>query len=504
MSLLSAPRALPMCMSVLVAVGSACSDGGDAPHEASNTPAAQNTSEPPHTDEPQPAAAATPDVPFASTIFRATHNSYSGNVDGQKGPILEQLDKGVRFIELDPWDTDYTSVGDYSVGHSGPGDLVDHAGGNPASNKLRDWITPIANWSSQNPSHAPLLVMFDLKSNLTDNTNFAAGNLAALNAEVLEVFGDQLLQRQAVGAALPGINGIRGKVLTLISGDSNSRLQYKRDEGHNPAVAINAHGQVVEVHDSGGGALWYWTGIYGADGRVNWQRHGRYDSGQTPAVALNDDGTIVEVHQSQSATTLWYHVGRLGPDGEIAWSGSHSYDNGVSPTVRFTGPNTVHEIHRSQSHAQNWDWDGAVDAAGGTVAWSNNATTSDALYDVADASSGTSRISVLSGPDGAAPSDTLLYKTPSVAQARIRFTQVIFDEYQAGDAGELQEESLFWAAPATNSSFIVSARQAGHVVRGWDFDSASLATNPLANYPASNVPYSDWYTKLLNDSGAVQ
>ena len=42
----------------------------------------------------------------------------------------------------------------------------------------------------------------------------------------------------------------------------------------------------VEVHDSGSGTLWYWTGQYGADGRITWLRHGKYDTGKTPAVAV--------------------------------------------------------------------------------------------------------------------------------------------------------------------------------------------------------------------------
>ncbi|MFF0146158.1 hypothetical protein ATK36_0667 [Amycolatopsis sulphurea] len=106
--------------------------------------------------------------------------------------------------------------------------------------------------------------------------------------------------------------------------------------GYHPSVALNGHGQVVEMHNSGTGALWYWTETYDADGRVAWQRHGRYDSGQTPAIALDGADRIVEVHQSQSAATLWYRTGQLGADGEITWSASRQYDNGVLPTVAFT------------------------------------------------------------------------------------------------------------------------------------------------------------------------
>jgi hypothetical protein len=263
---------------------------------------------------------------------------------------------------------------------------------------------------------------------------------------------------------------------------------------------LNGHGQIVEVHDSGAGNLWYWTGAYGADGRVTWLRHGKYDTGQTPAVALSDNGTLVEVHQSSTASTLWSHVGHLDADGEITWSASSKFDNGVLPTVAFTSSNTVREIHQSQSGSQNWTWTGTVGAS--SVAWSGNAKTSAARFPKTVAVNGSSQVSVFTGADGATSAQTLRYSTDRVSGDRIRYQQTAFDEFQAGDSAELQQGALFYASPATNSSFIVAARQAGRVVRGWDFDSAGLATNPLANYPATNQPWSSWYSTLT--SGAVQ
>jgi hypothetical protein len=435
------------------------------------------------------------DTPFASTVFKATHNSYSGNVDGAKNSIPYQLDHGVRFVEFDIHDNGYDTLHDYAIGHSGPGDLVDHAG-NPASNALRDWLNVVATWSTAHPTHAPIVVMVDIKDNLTDNPSFAAGNLTALNQELATAFGTSLVRPGDYPSGLPSVNTLRGKVLTLLSGDAQTRTEYRRDVGYNPAVAINGHGQIVEVHDSGGGALGYWTGTYGADGRVTWIRHGKYDSGQTPAVALNDSGQLVEVHQSQNATTLWSRVGQLGSNGEITWSAGKQYDSGVLPTVAFTSPTgtAVHEIHRSQGSTQNWAWDGVATAS--SVTWSGNAKTSAARYDKTSAIRGSTRVSVTTGADGPTPAQTLRYTTDRVTGGRIGYPQNAFDEYQEGDAAELQQGAVFYAAPATSSSFITSARQAGHVVRGWDFDSASLATNPLANYPATNHPDDAWYQTL--------
>jgi hypothetical protein len=129
--------------------------------------------------------------------------------------------------------------------------------------------------------------------------------------------------------------------------------------------------------------------------------------------------------------------------------------------------------------------------------------TSDARYDPTASVSGSARVTVSTGVDGAAPAQTLRYATDRVGVQRIRYQQTAFDEYQHGDNAFLQEGALFYAAPATDTGFITSARQAGRVVRGWDFGSAGDATHPLANYPATNHPHDAWYVNLLTQAGAV-
>jgi hypothetical protein len=438
------------------------------------------------------------DVPFASAVFKATHNSYSGNVDGAKGSLAYQLDHGVRFVEFDIHDNGYGTSRDYGVGHGSPGDLVDHAG-NPASNALRDWLGTVNTWSDAHPTHAPLVVMLDIKDDLTDNASFAAGNLGALNQELTDAFGANLVSAKDYPAGLPSVDTLRGKVLTLLSGDGKSRGEYRRDVGYNPAVALNGKGQIVEVHDSGSGTLWYWTGTYGTDGRVKWLRHGQYDSGKTPAIALNDNGWLVEVHQSQNESTLWSRTGRLGADGEITWSASKKYGNGVLPTVAFTDPagTALRQINRSEGDTQNWEWLGTLNTGTSAVTWSGNAKTADARYDKALAVRGASRVSVSTGADGATPAQTLRYSTDRVSGDRVRYQATAFDEYQEGDSAELKQGALFYAAPASSKAFITSSRQAGRIVRGWDFDSTGNATNPLASYPATNHPYDAWYQSLL-------
>jgi hypothetical protein len=291
------------------------------------------------------------------------------------------------------------------------------------------------------------------------------------------------------------VGSLRGRVLVLLSGNATARTGYLRDTGNNPAVAINRNGQVVEVHDSGSGTLWYWSGQYGADGRLTWRRHGRYDTGKTPAVALNDDGTLVEVHQAPSGTNLWYRVGHLDATGEITWSASVKYDTGTLPTIAFTDPagTAVREIHKSQSTSQNWDWAGTAGAT--SVAWTTHTATADPRFPTLTATAAARSVTVAAG--------TLTAATDRAPADRIRLPQKAFVEYQSGDSAELRTGAAFWAATASNKSFILSGRQAGVSVRGWDFDAASLATDPLANYPATNTPNAAWYQTLLNRPDAV-
>ncbi len=138
------------------------------------------------------------------------------------------------------------------------------------------------------------------------------------------------------------------------------------------------------------------------------------------------------------------------------------------------------------------------------MTWSGNAKTSDALFPKSTAVRGSTSVTIWTGADGPTPAQTLRVTTGRIAGDRVRYRQVAFDEYQQGDSTELQQGALFYGAPATASSFITSARAAGKLVRGWDFDSASQATTPLANYPATNHPWDAWYQSMLTQAGAVQ
>ncbi|HEX6749828.1 MAG TPA: hypothetical protein VF092_21225 [Longimicrobium sp.] len=125
------------------------------------------------------------------------------------------------------------------------------------------------------------------------------------------------------------------------------------DDGYNPSVAINASGQVLEVHESGLGDLWYWAGQLNADNTITWTAHGQYDSGTRPTVALGDDGFVVETHTGSGGSSVYQRLGQL-VGSTLTWTDwlqtgnpSHYFDDGVAPSVAFRGGAAV-QVHTSE------------------------------------------------------------------------------------------------------------------------------------------------------------
>ncbi|HEY1275754.1 MAG TPA: hypothetical protein VGF25_12615 [Thermoleophilaceae bacterium] len=455
---------------------------------------------------------------YNEATFAATHNSYAGGAADDLGSLRRQLDGGVRFLELDLHDNDFAASG-YRIGHESPGDDVVHGGGNPRTDRLPAWLGAIAAWSDENPGHAPITVALDLKDRLTDNRSFAQGNLARLNQELLDAF-ERLYPAEELGRrAWPTVDALRDRVIAVISGSEESRLAYVRDPGHNPAVAMNAAGRVVEVHDSGSGDLWYWTGEFTAPRRVGWRRHGWYDTGKRPAVALNDAGLLVEVHEGPDDSRLWYRVGRLGDDLEIEWfsrsgRGFPGADEGAAPSVRFAdrGSELVREVHASERTGRHWYWNGRPGASRGTIVWTRDPAdggqTGDPLFDKARDSAGRRSIAVRTGSHGAFGGDTLLYTGGGPPTRRIRYRQLAFVEVQrgGGSAPIEQEGAWFFAASARSPEPRMWAqgwRSGGKVVRLWEFDDPGFATDPPPSFAATDHPEADWYREYGDEVGFV-
>jgi hypothetical protein len=432
----------------------------------------------------------------ATMIFKATHNSYTGH---EKGSIIEQLDEGVRSLELDFHDNDYLSLQSYQIGHSQAGSEVELGGGNPNRYHLQDWLGVIYEWSLEHPNHSLITVVLDIKDNLTDNHSYQEGNLAAINDLISNQFSSHLLQSHDWNMDLT-VAETRGKIQVILSGDRETRKMYKRDKGNNPAVAVNDQGQVISVHESGQGTLWYWTGQINSSGTVEWKRHGLYDTGIAPAISINNEGWFVEVHQSESSNTLWSHVGYLDSDFEPIFFPSEEYDNGQSPTIAFVDldGNQLKEIHNSASTFLNWDWEVTLNTNNATLNWIDNSQTNDVKFEKSLSQNSNYMIEVLTGVEKNAPSDTLLYSTNDVHRERIRYPQLVHIELQKDDPSELEDDETFFSATGSGDfSSIELWNTRGYLSRMWEFNSNHIG-NEIMTFPATDEPMESWYQDYMD------
>lgn len=458
-------------------------------------------------------------VSYADAYFAATHNSYSGDIGGERGPLRAQLEAGVRGVELDIHDDDFGDHG-YRVGHNSPGGEVDDGGDNPDTHALEAWLGVIASWSDENPDHAPITLLVDLKDDLDQNESYADGDPARLNEVLIEAFGDRLVRAEDVGSAFPSVRELRGMIVAVMSGSESTRVHYRRDPGHNVAVAVDDGGRVIEVHDSGGGDLWYWTGEIEGD-RIRWHRHAQYDTGEDPAIALNNDGLVVEVHNAEDGITsddrLFYRVGELRDDFEIEWHHDQGIqfpdgDNGIDPTVRFVDRDgfEVREIHRSENNPDNhFYWDGVFDPEEQVIEWTrqgDGGETDEPLHDKSRDETAGYAAEVTTGPYLEYGDDTLLYRVGDGAWRPIRYEQVLFVEAQHGGASALEADDGLWfyAADARSESgrdWAYSKRRGGGVTRLWMLNTPEHRIREPVNFPATDYPGADWYQTHCDELG---
>src|SRR3954467_4076154 len=156
---------------------------------------------------------------YNALVVAATHNSYSG---GDRGSLTHQLDRGVRFLELDVHDNDFARAG-YRLGHDEPGDAVAHRGGNPAGDGLGEWLQVIADWSARQRAHVPIVVALDLKDSLADNRSYRDGNPAALNHALAARLPRLLAAEELRGDTWPTVDELRRRVIVVLSGDGGTR-----------------------------------------------------------------------------------------------------------------------------------------------------------------------------------------------------------------------------------------------------------------------------------------
>ena len=124
--------------------------------------------------------------------------------------------------------------------------------------------------------------------------------------------------------------------------------------------------------------------------------------------------------------------------------------------------------------------------------------------DEATSSAGT--VQVWTGSDGSGDDDTLLYSTDAAPQARIRYPQRMFTEYQEGNPAELlQPQTRFFALEHGNPELCDEWERAGRVTRVWSFAEPDIVSGLVPpGFPATDTPSAAWYQDFCEAMGAVE
>lgn len=441
--------------------------------------------------------------------YWASHNSYSGET---RGTILDQLGAKVRCLELDFWDNDYASLGDYRVGHLRPGHEVATGNGNPDTPFLKEWLKVVAGWSKAHPGHAPITLVLDGKSDLTDND--VAGDLEDLNQTLEKIFGTRLFTRDDYDSdptgAWPDTAALRDKVICVLSGNSNTRFSYRYCNGTRPALAVNPDGAVVLAYRSTVGDMRYWSGQVKLGGkRIEWLRKGTYafnnpNTVSEPALTMTDDGFVISVHRvgprpgEKWPAILEYRVGELQDDGRIAWSGPGAVAKGIEPSVAMISTNKLQEVHKTWGGQGLRLCDGTLNRSKKTIEWTDPVETEDPPFprDTADFKGHLLQCS-------ANGQDRILAAVDGVARD-VGYRQIAFVELQNDERREELVDPLFYGASAGETAKIARARHAGFTARGWWFKKEHRVeppSPPQENHAGTDFPMEVWYDDYMKKGG---
>ncbi len=190
--------------------------------------------------------------------LRSRNSPAAVSLDYSHAPLEEQLDLGLRKLELDvfhdpeggryarPFGAGLPGANafDMSGRMNAPGFKVLHVQDIDFRSHcltLKDCLQAIRDWSDANPDHFPLLVTINAKTGVIDQPGFVEplpfDEVAwdTFDAEVRDVLADRLLVpddirgdystlRDAVQAGWPPVNEVRGKIMLLLD-DSDAKKQ---------------------------------------------------------------------------------------------------------------------------------------------------------------------------------------------------------------------------------------------------------------------------------------
>ena len=180
-------------------------------------------------------------APERMTALREANPELAESLDYWHLPIAEQLDLGLRKLEIDIFydpggrlfqrhRTEAGGVSDFPVLHVQNLDDRSHCA------NLLECLAELVTWSAAHPRHLPVFVSFNAKDDVIDRPGFLRpepfGEDAwmALDAEQRAVLGDKLITPAQVfdgrRLAWPELDASRGRFLTILDEGGGKRRQY--------------------------------------------------------------------------------------------------------------------------------------------------------------------------------------------------------------------------------------------------------------------------------------
>ncbi|MGD8832504.1 MAG: Ca2+-dependent phosphoinositide-specific phospholipase C, partial [Pseudomonadales bacterium] len=154
-------------------------------------------------------------------------------------PLAEQLDLGIRTLELDVY---YDPEGmlfpgiTHASGSRFPVLHVQNLDDNSSCPDLLSCLSVIAQWSKAHPEHVPVFISFNAKDEVIDRPGFLRplpfdeDAWLAMDAEIRAAFGERLIEPADVvgpdGPVWPALADARGHVLTILDEGGSKRAGY--------------------------------------------------------------------------------------------------------------------------------------------------------------------------------------------------------------------------------------------------------------------------------------
>lgn len=174
--------------------------------------------------------------PDVAARLRSTNPEAAAALDYAHPPLGEQLDLGLRNLEIDLFNSAQVhgaQADDFVVGHVQVIDMNAHCA------TLRVCLRALVAWTGRHPRHAPVWLLFNLKDEpvpgLPDPVPFDAVALDRLDRLLREELGERILEPGSVGPGRwPRIDAVRGRYLLILDHTGHKRDLYARNWRQRP------------------------------------------------------------------------------------------------------------------------------------------------------------------------------------------------------------------------------------------------------------------------------